>query len=159
MAAAPADSTCSHSGIFTCGPARLTTAMTSGAREPVSFGFDVLRLGIRILGRKRRDDRLAGREAGLALENDETPGHELAVIGHAGSNRQQGLDLGRGGTGAGQFDRLDRAAGLEQLERVGHPGISSQLSVISQKSYAGADCGPRITGFRLWQSGSRGLFL
>ena len=32
MAAAPADNTCSHSGIFTCGPARLTTAMTSGAR-------------------------------------------------------------------------------------------------------------------------------
>jgi len=32
MAAAPADSTCSHSGIFTCGAARLTTAITSGAR-------------------------------------------------------------------------------------------------------------------------------
>src|SRR5271169_6106871 len=32
MAAAPAESTCSHSGIFTCGPARLTTAITSGAR-------------------------------------------------------------------------------------------------------------------------------
>src|SRR5262245_17215979 len=32
MAAAPAESTCSHSGIFTCGPARLMTAMTSGAR-------------------------------------------------------------------------------------------------------------------------------
>ena len=32
MAAAPAESTCSHSGIFTCGAARLTTAITSGAR-------------------------------------------------------------------------------------------------------------------------------
>jgi hypothetical protein len=32
MAAAPAESTCSHSGIFTGGPARLTTAITSGAR-------------------------------------------------------------------------------------------------------------------------------
>ena len=32
LAAAPADMSCSHSGIFTCGAARLTTAMTSGAR-------------------------------------------------------------------------------------------------------------------------------
>ncbi len=32
IAAAPAESTCSHSGIFTCGAARLTTATTSGAR-------------------------------------------------------------------------------------------------------------------------------
>ena len=31
MAAAPAERTCSHSGIFTCGAARLTTAITSGA--------------------------------------------------------------------------------------------------------------------------------
>ena len=32
MAAAPDDSTCSHSGIFACGAARLTTAITRGAR-------------------------------------------------------------------------------------------------------------------------------
>ena len=32
FAAAPADSCCSHSGIFTCGAARLITAITTGAR-------------------------------------------------------------------------------------------------------------------------------
>ena len=33
IAEAPADSTCSHSGILTCGAARETTAITSGERE------------------------------------------------------------------------------------------------------------------------------
>ena len=98
--------------------------MTSGARASrVALGLDLLGLGVRVLGAKRRDDRLAGGEPGLALEDDEAPRHELAVIGHAGSDRQQGLDLGGGGTGAGKLDRLDRAAGLEQFEGVGHAVI------------------------------------
>ena len=42
MADAPAESSCSHSGIFACGAARLTTAIANGAR----FAITTINLGI-----------------------------------------------------------------------------------------------------------------
>ena len=96
MAAAPAESTCSHSGIFTCGAARLTTATTSGrAGEARALVLDLLRRRVGILGDEGVGDRLAGLEPRLALEHDEAPRHELAVIGHPRGDGQQRLDLGR----------------------------------------------------------------
>ena len=129
MAAAPAESTCSHSGILTCGAARLTTAITSGARASrLALGFGLLGLGVGIFGAERRGDRVAGGEPRVALEDDEAPGRELAVVGHARGDGQQRFDLRRRRTGAGQLDRLDGAAGFEQFQGVGHdfdPQISA----------------------------------
>jgi hypothetical protein len=92
MAAAPADRTCSHSGIFTCGAARL---------------------GLRVLGPESGYDRLTGGQARIALEDDEAPRHELAMVRHARGDRQQGFDLGGRGSRANELDRLDGTAGLE----------------------------------------------
>ena len=69
--------------------------------------FDVLGLGLRVFGGKRRGDGLAGGQPRLTLEDDEAPGHKLAVIGDARSNGKQRLDLGGGRAGASEFDRFD----------------------------------------------------
>ena len=77
------------------------------ARQTDAFGFDVLGLGLRVFGGKRRGDGLAGGQPRLTLEDDEAPGHKLAVIGDARSNGKQRLDLGGGRAGASEFDRFD----------------------------------------------------
>ena len=60
MQTAPADSTCSHSGILTCGRARDTTATTSGARPAGSRSRrQPAVVGIRLIGPERRRDDLA----------------------------------------------------------------------------------------------------
>jgi len=96
MAAAPADSTCSHSGIFTCGPARLTTCdHERRAGQPLALVVELIRLGLGIFGAERRLDGLPCSKARLALEYDEAPWRELAMVRHARGDRQKRLDLGR----------------------------------------------------------------
>jgi len=55
---------------------------------------------------KRRCDRLAGGEPRIALEHDEAPGHELAMVRHARGDRDEGVDLSRGRAGARKLKGL-----------------------------------------------------
>ena len=111
IALAPADNSCSHGGTLGCGFVKLTTAITSGASISLRFlDFD---LGLRrrsILFREDSRNDVIGADAAFALEYDEPPWGELAVIGHARANGEDGLDLGRRGAGAAHLARFDRTA-------------------------------------------------
>ena len=121
MTLAPADNSCSNAGTFGCGLVKLTMPITSGAsvrrlRSVSTFG----RRRAGIFPGKDLRDHLAGALAGIALENDEAPGRELAMVGHARTDGEDGLELGRGGAGPGHLARLDRAAGFQEFDGVGH---------------------------------------
>ena len=116
-------------------PARLTTAITSGARvEPLALEFDLLGLGVGVVGAKRRGDRLAGRKPRLALEHNEAPRRELAVIGHARGDGEQRVDLGRDGPGPEssiglterRVLRSSRASGMAQSRKPAAPSTAHQ---------------------------------
>src|SRR5262249_45097781 len=119
-------------------------------RQTPALGLDLLGLGVGIFGLERRRDRRPGGEPRLALEDDEAPGRELAVIGNARGDGEQGLDLGRGRAGARELDRLDGATGPEQVEGVGHHRLSVVVGRQGRRSMPSAsecssDCGrPRI---------------
>ena len=138
MAAAPAESTCSHSGIFTCGPARLTTAITSGARARRLRSYvDLLRLGVGIFGAERGPMAVAGREPRLALEHDEAPGRELAMVGHARGDRSAAFRSRPPRGRAAQLDRLQGAPGfaaVQELRASCSPGPASPVR--STKSWS-----------------------
>ena len=89
--------------------------------------LDLLRLGVRILGSEGGLDGSAGLEPGLALEHDEAPGRELAVIGNARGDRQQRLDLGRRRAGRHKLDGLERAPGPQEFDGFGH-GCGTKLA-------------------------------
>jgi len=89
-------------------------------------------------------DRRAGLELRLAFEHDETPGRELAVIGHARRDRQQRIEIGRRRAGADKLDRLERAAGPQQRDG-GREGLHEWSHRLAQAWLAhrvGADKGP-----------------
>lgn len=65
-------------------------------------------------------DQRRGLRLGLAREDDEAPGHELAMVGHPRRNGQEFGKLALIRAGRGQKLRRNRAAELEQGERVGH---------------------------------------
>ena len=65
------------------------------------------------------DDR-ARPPARLALKNDETPGRELAMVGNAGADLQQRLNLAGIGTRAAQRRGRRRAPGFQQFDRGVH---------------------------------------
>jgi len=90
------------------------------AGEARALVRDVFRLGIGIFGDERRGDRLAGLLPSLALEHDETPWGELAVVGYPGSDGQQGRKFGRRGPRRPEFVRLDRAAMPQKINGIGH---------------------------------------
>ncbi len=69
------------------------------ARQPLAFEVDLVGRRVGVPLAKNRGDFFAGGKALLALEHDETPGRELAVVGHARSDGQQGVELGRRGAG------------------------------------------------------------
>ena len=124
IALAPADNSCSHAGTLGCGLVKLTTPITSGASvSRLLLDLDVGRRRRRIFLREHLGDDLAGAGAGIALEHDEAPRRELAVIGHPRADGQDGLELGRRGAGAGHLARLDRAAGFQEFDGVGHCDI------------------------------------
>ena len=90
------------------------------ARQPLAFEFDLLGRGVGPIGAEGLGNYRAGGEARIARKHDETPGCQLAVVRHPRSNAQQRVDLGLIWGRSGQFHRLDRTAGLEQLQSVGH---------------------------------------
>ena len=85
------------------------------AYETLAFGRDMLRFRVRIFGVEGRSNRRASRTARLALEHDEAPRRELAVIGHPRGDGQERVDLGRRWTGAGKLDRFERAPRGEEF--------------------------------------------
>src|ERR1700730_16174432 len=114
MALAPADNSCSHGGTLGCGLVKLTTPITSGASVRRRFSTSISG---------------AGAPAGLALEHDEAPRRELAVVRHPRANGQDGIELGRRGAGPRHLARFHRASGLQEFNGVGHSGfLGSRLS-------------------------------
>jgi hypothetical protein len=121
MQTAPADNSCSHSGIFTCGAAALDG-------QPVLAGLRLPR-GENFRARRAR----AG--AGLAFEHDEAPGRELAVIGNARRQRENLRDLLLG-RGRPLHQRRRRGAAFgEQVQRVVH-GLLTGFQHIGRKNVA-----------------------
>ena len=94
--------------------------------EPGALEGDLLLAGLRIAGAKARGDQIGRLLLAGAGEQDEAPGRELAVIRHAGGDRQQILQRFALGAGRGQELRRHRAARLEQGQRVGHGDIRSE---------------------------------
>ena len=79
------------------------------ARQPATLELDLVGGRFGMIGLEAGGDRFTGGEPGVALEHDEAPRNELAVIGHPRRDRQQGLKLGRGRDRAGKIDGLHRA--------------------------------------------------
>jgi hypothetical protein len=135
MAAAPAESTCSHSGIFTCGAAHHGDHQRR-AHETLALGRDMLRLGVRVFGVEGRSNRRTGRPPRLAFEHYEAPRRELAVIGHPRGNGQERIDLGRRRTGTAELDRFEGAPGGEEFQGVGHGAVSASVLRVARQSVA-----------------------
>src|SRR5579883_1887204 len=125
MQTAPADSTCSHSGILTCGAAREMTATTSGARakRPRSAA-----------SRASSAPGLSSASS-LALEDEEAPRRKLAVIGRAGSDLQKGFDLVLGRTRRLKALRRGRAAAEQQVNhRIGRGRKNGRGSLLRTRA-------------------------
>ena len=88
--AAPQDSTCSHSGAAGLGVTREMTATTVGARSNRvrSISSRAADGGSLSSAAQASSQHAAERGAGLTLEHDEAPGHELLVVGNAGGGGQ-----------------------------------------------------------------------
>ena len=101
------------------------------ARKTGPLGVGVLGLRLRVFGAKRRDDRLPGRQPCLALEDDKAPGHELAMVGNARSDRKQRFDSAADGPGPassiGLMERRvlssSRASGIGMI-RMARPHVA-----------------------------------
>src|SRR5262249_40626864 len=113
---APAESSCSHSGIFTCGPARLTTAITSGARAR-RLRSKLIWSGVASGRSARNAETIASPAVARASPSNRMnrQGGGLPVGGPWRGNFQERLVLGGGGAGSRQFDWLNRTAGLKQF--------------------------------------------
>ena len=64
------------------------------ARQPLALEVDLVGRGIGAVGAKCGSDRLTRGGAGLAFEQDESPGRQLAVIGDPRGDFQKRFDLG-----------------------------------------------------------------
>ncbi len=95
--------------------------MTSGARakRPRS-SLDPRGVRLRVAAGESFGDDVAGAPAALALEDDKTPGRQLAVIGHAGGERENRLQFLRVGAGAMHQQRRGGTAAAEQFYGVIH---------------------------------------
>ena len=96
--------------------------------EPALLDIDLSRRGLRILPREHVRDHVAGADAGVALEHNETPWRQLAVIRYPRTDGQNGLKFGGRGAGSSHLARFDRASDLEQFNGVGHWGLSFAFS-------------------------------
>ena len=97
-----------------------------GLREALPLGGDLLRVGVGIVGLEGGREHLAEAAARLALDQDEAPGHQLAVVRHPGGDRQEGLDLRLARPGLAQPARRDGAALQEAGKAIIH-GIFIRL--------------------------------
>jgi len=121
MAAAPADSTCSHSGIFTCGAARLTTAITSGAcarrlrSNSTCSGFASGYLA-------RNAVAMAVPAASRASPSNtiKRQGVSLPWSGHAAGYGQKLVDFGSGWSGGRQCDGFEGSSRGKEFNGIGH---------------------------------------
>ena len=93
--------------------------------QPALLGLDVGSRRGGILLRKYPRDDVAGPHSGVALEHDEAPWRQLAVVRHPRADGQDGLEFGSGRAGAAHLARLDRAADLQEFDSVGHRGLFS----------------------------------
>ncbi len=91
---APADMSCSHSGILKCGPALLTTRDDDGrSGEARAFDLDHFLREIGLCLQRELQELFAQPHALFAAIDDEAPGRELAVIGNARCKAQDFLDF------------------------------------------------------------------
>ena len=81
--------------------------------EPHALGLDAGRVGVGMEPGVDLGDDGARPRARLALENDEAPGCELAVVGNPRGDLQQRFDFGGVGPGTGHGRRRRRAPGLQ----------------------------------------------
>ena len=117
MHAAPADNSCSHSGILQ------------------RLDLDPFRLGP--LGAIGVGDDLREPRALLRRDDHEPPRRELAVIGGARGDGAHFLELRHVRAGRGEIARLARAAGGEQRERGGaivehRPALAAPLAYLQR---------------------------
>ncbi len=103
------------------------------AGEPLALEFELVGGGVGMVGGKGRGNRRAGGEAGFAFEHDEAPRRELAVVWHARRDGKQGVDFRKRRPWAGQFHRLHRTAGLQELQGIGHGHLVRRM--ISKSGY------------------------
>src|SRR5215510_8093631 len=134
MAAAPAESTCSHSGIFTCGPARLTTAMTSGARA----------------SRVRSASACSGVACGYLARNADTIAAPAAVRASPSKMmKRQGTSLPWSGTRAATVSSVSISA----AEGAGPASSIGLIERLVLRSSRASGMGVFVAGLRLAQAG------
>ena len=92
--------------------------------EPALLDVDFGGRCVRIFPREHLCDHLAGASARIALEHDEAPWRQLAVIGHPRADGQDGFELGGRGAGTAHLARLDGAARFQEVDGVGHGSLS-----------------------------------
>src|SRR5262245_48728606 len=85
------------------------------AGEPVAFKLELVRGSVGMIHAIGRSDSFAGSRASVAFKQDESPGRELAMIGHARSDPQQRLDFIRRWARPNKLDWLYRTARLQKL--------------------------------------------
>lgn len=69
----------------------------------------------------------------LAFDQDEPPGHQLAVIRHPARRCQERFDLGRIGSRSAQHEGRDGTAAEQKIGGVGHGVFNPHLSALSGK--------------------------
>src|SRR3954468_5164600 len=92
--------------------------------QPALLLLDLGSLCVWIFSREHFCDNLAGTRPRVALEHDEPPWRQLAMVGHPRADRQDAVELSRGGPGRIHVARFDGAAGFEELEGISHGSLS-----------------------------------
>ena len=123
MQTAPADSSCSKTGILAPRSGRLTTITTTGAarktRAMIAVNFASLAgLHSRVLDRIARAEQFARAVAGLAFDHDEAPGFERAMVRRATGIGQHAGKLGLARPRLADEADARGAATLQQRQRV-----------------------------------------
>jgi len=88
-----------------------------GARKSPELDLAARLVEQRIVRELDFEREAAGSLSRRALEHQEAPGRQLAVIGRPRSDPERGVEFPLGRPGAGQVHWGDRAAALEQRDR------------------------------------------
>src|SRR5262249_54193823 len=106
------------------------------ACEAMLLEFDLLRIGVGVIVEESLRDYIPRAQARLALEYDEAPRHELAVIGHPRGDRKQRVELSRDRTRSGEFHWFYRAARLQEVNSIRHRALASTLVGTSNQPHS-----------------------
>ncbi len=121
--------TCSHSGILTCGPARLTTAIDQRARgKPRRSRRDLVGGGVGVFGRE--DASRCSRRRLARASPSNTMKRQGASLPWSGTREATVSSVSSSaGVGPGPVISIGLigTAGLQQVERVGHAGLLGWL--------------------------------